>query len=691
MNTRDDIVLSTAQVSNVSINGTLLGESAGSVIGVALSSTSDKAEFFEGDSERFATGSLKVVDLDANDTISYEVESLTATGSLGTYTVNDTYLRDLMSLTGEFGIGVTEGQLQWSFESDYNDFDYLAAGETLTLNYTVSATDDSGEANNKDTHIITIVIAGTNDMPKIDDYNNLEQDLIETNELLTTTGTFDIIDPDQGNTVTMMVDNFSAFGDLGPYSSDDPILKNLITFPNSPVVTSGETFGVSTWTFSADKTIFDYLAEGEVIELEYDVVTVDNSSVADLNEMSTSYSETIVITITGTDDLPEFSGDLIGQVIEGDGSTTLTTSGQAIVNDPDSPSPVFETTVTPATGTLGSLSIASNGQWTYSLNNDLVDSFPEGQNLTENFTVRSTDGRETTITITVVGQNDSAQFTGNFTSQVIEDTDFNTLTTSGQIFVTDVDQNQASFDTTVSPAAGTLGSLNIDTNGQWTYSLNNNLVNTLQTGDTLTELFTIRSVDGTEKTITITVIGQNEFNLPPQDVNVTVSTDNSPSESSSIVVPVATQLERFFSNDSISALQSSSSLNFNLTLSDDALQSISSILNLNNSPESEVAEGEQDLEPNSINNYIKSTLSIEEQDFIQSLIQAAEELQLIEFTEETEATEGEETSFNLPAFNFIEELSAEIILEEKTRIFSMNELDERRLLEEALNENFSII
>ena len=38
----------------------------------------------------------------------------------------------------------TLGNLAWTFDSGSEAFDFLAAGETLTLHYTVRATDDSG-------------------------------------------------------------------------------------------------------------------------------------------------------------------------------------------------------------------------------------------------------------------------------------------------------------------------------------------------------------------------------------------------------------------------------------------------------------------------------------------------------------------------------------------------------------------
>ena len=50
--------------------------------------------------------------------------------------------------------------LSWSFNSAPEAFDYLDDGESLTLTYTVRATDDSGAF---DDQTVTITITGTND------------------------------------------------------------------------------------------------------------------------------------------------------------------------------------------------------------------------------------------------------------------------------------------------------------------------------------------------------------------------------------------------------------------------------------------------------------------------------------------------------------------------------------------------
>ena len=54
--------------------------------------------------------------------------------------------------------------LAWTFSSTPEAFDYLDDGESLTLTYTVRATDDNGAF---DDQTVTITITGTNDAPVI--------------------------------------------------------------------------------------------------------------------------------------------------------------------------------------------------------------------------------------------------------------------------------------------------------------------------------------------------------------------------------------------------------------------------------------------------------------------------------------------------------------------------------------------
>ncbi|MDM5070215.1 VCBS domain-containing protein, partial [Aeromonas salmonicida] len=78
----------------------------------------------------------------------------------------------------------------------------------------------------------------------------------------------------------------------------------------------------------------------------------------------------------------------------------------------------------------------------------------------ETFVVKSLDGTEHTVTITIIGVNDGAVISGNDTGAVLEDESTPTLTETGSLTVTDVDgADEAKFVAGAgTPSAGALGS-----------------------------------------------------------------------------------------------------------------------------------------------------------------------------------------------------------------------------------------
>ncbi|MCF2873055.1 VCBS domain-containing protein, partial [Octadecabacter sp. G9-8] len=107
----------------------------------------------------------------------------------------------------------------------------------------------------------------------------------------------------------------------------------------------------------------------------------------------------------------------------------------------------------------------------------------------DSFTVTTVDGTEETVTITITGENDAAEITGETTGAVIED-EAATLTATGALSVTDVDAGEASF-VVQSGTAGSYGSFDIDAEGAWIYAADNTqaAIQALGEGETLTDSF----------------------------------------------------------------------------------------------------------------------------------------------------------------------------------------------------------
>jgi len=242
---------------------------------------------------------------------------------------------------------------------------------------------------------------------------------------------------------------------------------------------------------------------------------------------------TVTITVAAVNDPAVIGGTDTGSVTEDLDVTAgnLTTGGTLTVADPDTGEASFQPTVSAPAGTLGTLTIAPNGTWTYSVPNSAVQYLTSGETRVETFTVSTVDGTQQTVTVTIHGVSDTAVIGGNAAGAVTEDLNVTAgnLTTGGALTVTDPDAGEASFQGTVTPSAGALGTLTIAPNGTWTYSVPNSAVQYLKFGETKVETFTVQSVDGTAHTVTVTihgvsdiaVIGGNAAGAVTEDLNVT--------------------------------------------------------------------------------------------------------------------------------------------------------------------------
>src|SRR5205807_1110164 len=142
-----------------------------------------------------------------------------------------------------------------------------------------------------------------------------------------------------------------------------------------------------------------------------------------------------------------------------------------------------------------------------------------GQYLSRTFTkvIRlsnsSIDGTTKPVRITVVRQTHPAVIGDPTVHDVTEDTAVNNagnLTAAGTISISDPDQNQAAFQTTVIAANGNLGSLVLQADGHYTYTVADSAVQYLGGADSKIDSFTVSSVDGTTKQVSFTVHGVDD-------------------------------------------------------------------------------------------------------------------------------------------------------------------------------------
>ncbi|WOE28704.1 VCBS domain-containing protein [Acinetobacter towneri] len=210
-------------------------------------------------------------------------------------------------------------------------------------------------------------------------------------------------------------------------------------------------------TYTVANADVQYLGAGQTKVETFTVLSADGTS------------HDIVITITGTNDVPVIAGDDTGAVTEDASTPNLTDTGTLTIVDADGGQAVFQTTgITSSAGALGSLSITSAGAWTYTVANADVQYLGAGQTKVETFTVLSADGTSHDIVITITGTNDVPVIAGDDTGAVTEDASTPNLTDTGTLTIVDADGGQAVFQTTgITSSAGALGSLSITSAGAW--------------------------------------------------------------------------------------------------------------------------------------------------------------------------------------------------------------------------------
>ncbi|QPI10111.1 tandem-95 repeat protein [Stutzerimonas stutzeri] len=409
-----------------------------------------------------------------NDTLSATEDttaSYTATQLLGNDGDPDNDSIFIASVTRGVGGDVTlnpDGTVTFTPDPNFNG--------TATFTYTVS---DGNLLSAPAT--VTITVAAVNDPAVIGgtDTGSVTEDLDVTEGNLTTGGTLTVADPDTGEASFQPTVSAPA-GTLG----------TLTIAPNG------------TWTYSVPNSAVQYLKSGETKVETFTVSTVDGTQ------------QTVTVTIHGVSDIAVIGGDAAGAVTEDLNVTAgnLTTGGALTVTDPDAGEASFHGTVTPSAGALGTLTIAPNGTWAYSVPNSAVQYLKSGETRVETFTVSTVDGTQQTVTVTIHGISDIAVIGGDAAGAVTEDLNVTAgnLTTGGALTVTDPDAGEASFHGTVTPSAGALGTLTIAPNGTWTYSVPNSAVQYLKSGETKVETFTVSTVDGTQQTVTVTIHGVND-------------------------------------------------------------------------------------------------------------------------------------------------------------------------------------
>ena len=420
-------------------------------------------------------------------------------------------------LVGAYGTFTISADGQWTYTLTASleelNLPETEGGASAQEVFTVQVSDDFGGVDEVE---ITINLLGENDAPVIDlELSVITGDIIEDDEVSGTTAT--------GQLQATDVD--------GP---NDPLEWRL---PEEEGVTPTQlvgTYGTLTltagglWTYTLTADIQDF-PEG---------ATADEIFTVEVFDGVTAVQQQLTITITGTNDAPVFDAENsvdTGEVTEDSESTTA--SGTMIATDVDGGDPVWTGVLAEGTGgtiqgTYGVFEIGTDGAWTYTLDPELADGLTTGDLETESFTVRATDAAggqvDRVIDITINGNNDAPVITspGAAATGTVTEDDPLASTAEGTLTAQDAENDPLTWNIDGS-IEGTYGTLSLDNDGNWTYTLDDIASNSLGVEDTVTDTFDVFVSDGTSNSanqqITITINGSNDApELPEENVFETV-------------------------------------------------------------------------------------------------------------------------------------------------------------------------
>lgn len=233
-------------------------------------------------------------------------------------------------------------------------------------------------------------------------------------------------------------------------------------------------------------------------------------SLYELEAASTNYHSGVAATapeLAGTEDT-DITLDLGSSLSDSDGSESLAISLGGIPSG-------FVLTDGSNTVTSDGSSIDVTGWSLDSLTLSPAANYDSDFTIVVTATSTESDGGDTSqitrdIHIQMQAVNDVAVITGDDSGAVTEDAG-STLSVSGALSVSDVDAGESAFN--AETVTGTYGSLSIDVNGNWSYSADNtqSAIQSLGDIESLTEIFSVSSLDGTTHNVVITINGHNDI------------------------------------------------------------------------------------------------------------------------------------------------------------------------------------
>ncbi len=486
----EDGTLTVANSANANVSGSYdaTGEHSGDVIDTSSSSHTDS---------------------DADDSASLTVTAVRVGSTEGSGTAGTVG----SALTGTYGQLTLNANGSYTYVANQDVADALDVDDTVTdtFNYTVN------DGTETDIAVITITVIGVNDDPTaVNDTDSVSED-----ERVTKRGTQDDVlndDSDPDASASLVVTNISHT------NGNSDTVSESTTFANGTTIVG--TYGTLTigangsYTYIADQDAADSIADGSSETDVFTYTVSDGNGGTDTATLTItingSDNEVVAVTDTGAVD----AGSTLSKGVESagllsndtdNGSAALSVgeaSVSAVRTGRENRSGTDGTIGSTLVGTYGTLTLNSDGTYTYTANTDAAEALAPTATAIDYFTYTITDGTSSDtaeLRITVTGINDAPTSTSPPTIRAIEN---QKIRIQSKTFFDDPDPNNNVYGQLTYSVSGLPAGLSINDNGR----INGRLPEGVYT-------FTVTATDGgnlsTSQTFTIVVGKPGDPGAPP--------------------------------------------------------------------------------------------------------------------------------------------------------------------------------
>lgn len=366
----------------------------------------------------------------------------------------------------------------WSFVTNDAAVEALKTNVVETFDILVSDAHGGSTATK-----VTVTLAGSNDTAEI---GGTGTGAAAEDGAQTTGGTLTVSDRDSGDTGFKAPASAALKGSYGAFTFDP---------------------ATGAWTYTLDNAAAQKLGASSVVHETLKVASADGSA-----------STTIDVTVTGANDAPTVSATstLTGTLADTAADDTFAVlTGKVVGSDIDMDDATLTYAAAPGQSSpYGTFAVDAAGNWSFTPDDAAVEGLKTS--VTETFTVIVADGHggsaPATVSVTLAGTNDKAEFSGTVSGAVAED---GTASAGGTVTVSDRDSGDIGFQP-VAPAAlqGSYGSFTFDpATGAWTYALDNGsaAVQSLGVTSIVHDELVVTSADGSASTtIDVTIAGAND-------------------------------------------------------------------------------------------------------------------------------------------------------------------------------------